>query len=166
MRMPDLSFQIEGVEPALYAASPLLNLKLRIGNAGDTAIHNILLQCQVQIEPVQREYLPSEQAQMHDLFGEPSRWRQTLRPLLWANVSIVVPGFQSEALVDVPLPCTFDFAVASTKYFYALADGDVPLTVFFSGTVFHASEKGACRFRKFCGLARRNIAFPSRPGKA
>jgi hypothetical protein len=166
MRMPDLSFQIEGAEPALYAASPLLNLKLRIGNAGDTAIHNILLQCQVQIEPVQREYLPSEQAQMHDLFGEPSRWRQTLRPLLWANVSIVVPGFESEAVVDVPLPCTFDFAVASTKYFYALADGDVPLTVFFSGTVFHASENGSLQISKILWACEAKYRFPVRTWKS
>ena len=80
---------------------------------------------------------PSEQQQLHDLFGEPARWGQTLRPLLWANVSLVVPGFQDQTTVIVPLPCTFDFTVATTKYFHGLSGGEIPLAVFFSGTLFH-----------------------------
>ena len=27
-----------------------------------------------------------------------------MRPLLWANVSIVVPGFEHETVADVPVP--------------------------------------------------------------
>ncbi|MGI8549897.1 MAG: DUF6084 family protein, partial [Dehalococcoidia bacterium] len=38
--------------------------------------------------------------------------------------------------------CTYDFNVAATKYFYALEDGEVPLTLLFSGTVFYATEDG------------------------
>jgi hypothetical protein len=41
-------------------------------------------------------------------------------------------------VVDLPVPCTFDFNVAATKYFHGLADGDVPLSFLFSGTVFYA----------------------------
>ncbi len=147
--MPDLSFSVDGAEPALHSASPLLNLKVRIKNAeASTPIHNVLLQCQIQIEPARREYLPSEQAKLRDLFGEPSRWGQTLRPLLWTNVGIVVPGFQGETVADVPVPCTFDFTVASTKYFYGLAGGEIPLTVFFSGTVFHSGDEGSLQISK------------------
>ena len=46
-------------------------------------------------------------------------------------------------LVDLPVPCTFDFNVAATKYFYALEGGEAPLSLLFSGTVFHAAEDGA-----------------------
>ena len=36
------------------------------------------------------------------------------------------------------VPCTFDFNVAATKYFAGLSDGDIPLLLLFSGTVFYA----------------------------
>jgi hypothetical protein len=39
------------------------------------------------------------------------------------------------------VPCTYDFNVAVTKYFDALDNGEVPLTLLFSGTVFY--ENGA-----------------------
>jgi hypothetical protein len=33
--------------------------------------------------------------------------------------------------------CTFDFNVAATKYFAGLDDGEVPLNLMFSGTIFY-----------------------------
>ena len=39
--------------------------------------------------------------------------------------------------VDLPVPCSFDFNVAATKYFYGLEGGEVPLAFLFSGTVFY-----------------------------
>jgi hypothetical protein len=42
--------------------------------------------------------------------------------------------------VDLPVPCTFDFNVAAAKYFYALDEGGVPLSLLFSGTIFHERE--------------------------
>jgi len=77
---------------------------------------------------------------MLDLFGQPDRWSQTLRSLLWTHVNHVVPTFSgSETVVDMQVPCSFDFNVAATKYFAGLADGDIPLLFLFSGTVFYAS---------------------------
>jgi hypothetical protein len=72
-----------------------------------------------------------------DLFGEPSRWGQTLRGMLWTHVSTVIPQFSGSTSVDLEIPCTFDFNVAATKYFYGLADGEIPLNLMFSGTVFY-----------------------------
>ena len=46
-------------------------------------------------------------------------------------------------MVDVNVPCTFDFNVATTKYFDALEDGEAPLLLLFSGTIFYAGEDGA-----------------------
>lgn len=147
--MPELNFQIEGAEAVPYAAAPQLNLKLRVGCADpQIAIHNILLQCQIQIEPARRHYQPQEQDKLRDLFGAPSRWGQTLRQMLWANSSIVVPSFQGEAAAKIPLPCTFDFNVAVTKYLYGLQDGEVPVCVLFSGTIFYANENGQLQIAK------------------
>lgn len=139
--MPELYFQIEGAEAVAHAAVPLMALKLRITNVpADETIHTILLRCQVQIEPAKRRYLPQEQEKLLDLFGEPERWSRTVRPLLWMNTSVAVPGFSGSLVVHLELPCTFDFNVAATKYFHALDSGEIPLCVMFSGTVFY---KGA-----------------------
>jgi hypothetical protein len=142
--MPDLQFQIEGAEAVAHAAAPLLALKLRIRNLPATeTIHTLTLRCQVQIEPAKRRYLPPEQEKLTDLFGEPERWSRTVRPLLWMNTTVGVPGFTESVMVDLQLPCTFDFNVAATKYFHALDAGEIPLCVMFSGTVFYRSEEAS-----------------------
>jgi Family of unknown function (DUF6084) len=136
--MPELHFQIEGAEAVAHAAAPLIALKLRIRNLPETEqIHTLTLRCQVQIEPAKRRYLPPEQEKLMDLFGEPERWSRTVRPLLWMNTTAAVPGFTDSIVVDLQLPCTFDFNVAATKYFHALDTGEIPLCVMFSGTVFY-----------------------------
>ena len=128
--MPDLTFQIEAVEAVAYSATPLLALKVRVTSSDPAVlIQNVLLQSQVQIEPARRRYQPEEQEQLRDLFGEPSRWGQTLRSMLWTNASVVIPSFQGETLVDVPLPCTFDFTIAATKYFHGIEAGEIPICV-------------------------------------
>jgi hypothetical protein len=141
--MPDLSFAVEGVEAARFAASPLLTFRLRIESADAVqAIQTIALRCQIRIEPTRRDYRQAEQQRLADIFGQPERWAQTVRSMLWTHTSIVVPPFSGSTVVDLPAPCTFDFNVASTKYFHALENGVVPLLLLFSGTVFYAAENG------------------------
>lgn len=139
--MPDLEFSVESAEPIPYSATPLLALNLRIRNR-DTSnqIRSIALQCQVQIEAPRRHYSPQEQERLLDLFGEPERWSQTLRNTLWTHASVNVPGFDGETVVPLPVPCTFDFNIAATKYFHALEGGVVPLCLLFSGTVFYQDQ--------------------------
>jgi hypothetical protein len=142
--MPELQFQIEGAEAVAHAAAPLIALKLRIRNFPPIEeIHTVMLRCQVQIEPAKRRYLNQEQEKLKDLFGEPERWSRTVRPLLWMNTTVAVPGFAEDVLVDLQLPCTFDFNVAATKYFHGVDAGEIPLCVMFSGTVFYKGEGGA-----------------------
>jgi hypothetical protein len=142
--MPDLDFQVEGAEPVPFAVGPQLGFKLRIGQRVDAdavvPIHAVALRCQIRIEPAKRRYLPDEGGRLLDLFDKPDRWSQTLRPMLWTHVSVVVPPFTESIIVDLPVPCSFDFNVAATKYFYALEEGEVPLSLLFSGTVFHEVE--------------------------
>ena len=142
--MPELHFQIESAEAIPHAATPLIALKLHIANFPSTeTIHTLTLRCQVQIEPTKRRYAINEQARLKDLFGTPERWARTVRPLLWMNTSVVVPRFAGDIVVNLELPCTFDFNVAATKYFHALDAGDIPVCVMFSGTVFYQGEEGA-----------------------
>jgi hypothetical protein len=142
-RMPELSFQIEGVEVVPHTVSPLLAFRLRIRNSDpDETIHTVALRCQIQLEVARRKYTLDDQARLRDLFDEPSRWGQTLKTLLWTHASIVVSSFKGTTVADVPVPCTFDFNVAATKYFDGLADGEVPICMQFSGTVFYAKAEG------------------------
>jgi hypothetical protein len=141
--MPDLQFLIDGAEVEPFAVSPQLAFKLRVVNANaDELIHSVALRAQVQIESPRRSYSPEEQTGLRDLFGEPARWGQTLRTFLWTHSSVIVPAFQGSTEVKLMVPCTFDFNVAATKYFAGLAEGEVPVCVQFSGTVFYAEENG------------------------
>ena len=135
---------MEGAEAVAYAAAPLLSFKLRVTNAeGDEPIHTVALRCQIQIETTRRRYNEREQERLLDLFGEPERWGQTLRTMLWTHASMVVTPFQGSTLVELPVPCTFDFNVAATKYFAGLENAEVPLALLFSGTVFYEAADGA-----------------------
>jgi Family of unknown function (DUF6084) len=139
--MPDLRLTIEGADLVQYAAAPLLAFKLRIANhPSEQTIHTVALRAQIQIEATRRKYDANEQARLLDLFGEPDRWGQTLRSMLWTHASVVVPRFTGSALADIVVPCTFDFNVAATKYFHGVASGDLPLCFQFSGTVFYQGE--------------------------
>jgi hypothetical protein len=142
--MPDLSFKVEDVVAVPYAAAPTLAFRLRITNgiAGE-AIHTVVLRCQIQIEAARRRYTAGEQSELLDLFGEPHRWAQTLRSVLWTHASVIVPGFEGSTLAELVVPCTFDFNIAATKYFEALTGGEIPLRLLFSGTVFYAGTGAA-----------------------
>jgi hypothetical protein len=56
---------------------------------------------------------------------------------LWTHTSVVVPPFSGSTTVNLPVPCSYDFNLAASKYFYALENDEVPLCLLFSGTVFY-----------------------------
>jgi Family of unknown function (DUF6084) len=142
--MPDLNFSVESAEAVPFAAAPTLSFKLRVGSTRqEEMIHTIALRAQIQIESTRRRYTSAEKAKLLDLFGEPDRWSRTLRSMLWTHASVVIPSFTGDTTVDLHIPCTFDFNVAATKYFHGLSEGDVPLNLLFSGTVFYATPEGA-----------------------
>ncbi|HVD34572.1 MAG TPA: DUF6084 family protein [Rubrobacter sp.] len=140
--MPNLDFRVEGAEVPEYAAVPSLLFKLRIENLEEEPIRSVALNTQIRIAATQRHYEAAEQERLLELFGEPHRWKDTLRSLLWTHTVLQVPRFSGSTVVDMPVPCTYDLEVVATKYFYALEDGEVPLEFLFSGTVFYAAEGG------------------------
>jgi hypothetical protein len=146
--MPELNFQVEGVEPQRAAAAPHLMFKLHLTEATApgvplTPIHAVALRCQLRIEPARRRYSAAEKSRLRDLFGTPERWGQTLRPLLWTHVSVVVPPFVGSGEVVLPVPCSYDFSLAATRYFDALEEDGIPLCFLFSGTIFYRADDGA-----------------------
>ena len=140
--MPDLEFKLEGAEVADFAAVPSLVFKLRIENLEDEPVRSVALNTQIRIAATGRHYEAAEQERLLELFGEPSRWKDTLRSLLWTHTVLQVPRFSGSTVVDMPVACTYDLEVVAAKYFYALEDGEVPLEFLFSGTIFYAGEDG------------------------
>jgi hypothetical protein len=142
--MPDLAITVENATVVPFSASPTLAFRLRLTNVDPVeTIHTVVLRCQIQIEVTRRKYTAQEQENLRDLFGEPEHWGRTLRNLLWTNASAVVPQFTGVTTVDLQVPCTFDFTIATTKYFGGLADGDIPVCLMFSGNVFYSDPTGA-----------------------
>jgi hypothetical protein len=138
----ELVFECLDAQPERYAASPILRMELQIAEVSGEQVHAIALRCQIRIEPQRRRYDPEEAEGLLDLFGEPERWGDTLKPLQFANVAQMVPGFTGSVRVDLPVPCTYDLEVAATRYFEALRGGEIPLLLLFSGTVFTKRDGG------------------------
>ncbi|HEY5005265.1 MAG TPA: DUF6084 family protein [Ktedonobacteraceae bacterium] len=159
--MPDLSFEVIGAEVPPYAAVPTLIFKLRVTNADpDERIHSVTLRSQVQLAVTRRRYSPEAQAQLLEVFGEPERWGETLRSLLWTHVNAVVPQFSGSVIIDLPIACTYDFEVVATKYFSALGDGEVPLLFLFSGTIFYENEEGNLQAGQISWTKESSYRFP------
>jgi Family of unknown function (DUF6084) len=140
---PELHYDVLGAQPVAYAASPQMAFKLSVRQSGAVVpIRTVILRCQIRIEPARRQYDDQEKAGLRDLFDRPERWGRTMQPMLWTHAGTVLPAFGESVQVDLPVPCTFDFNVAATKYFHALDGGEVPLLLLFSGTVFHDGPEG------------------------
>ena len=138
----DLDFGVEHAAPVEFAAVPTIGFGLRIASRSGHMIRSIMLDVQVQIAARRRSYGDDEEQRLLELFGTPDRWSTTLRTLLWMRSTQVVPGFTDETLVELNMPCTYDFEVTAAKYMQALGDGHVPLEFLFSGTVFYTGESG------------------------
>ncbi|MFD8275581.1 DUF6084 family protein [Streptomyces flaveolus] len=134
--MTEFAFTCTGVRADPYAAGPTLVFRLRVTATPGTRVHALALRCQIRIEPARRGYGDGEARALADLFGERSRWGSSLNPVQFAQVPVMVQGFTDEVETDVVVPCTYDMDIASSRYFHALQEGEVPLLMLFSGTAF------------------------------
>ena len=134
--MAELAFDWTGARAERFAVVPTLTLCLRISETSGQSLDAIALRCQIRIEPQRRRYSDAEARRLHDLFGDTTRWADTLKPLQLTTVSVMVPGFTGSTGLDLPVPFTYDLEIASTRYCASLDDGEVPLLLLFSGTVF------------------------------
>ena len=140
--MADLIFGCTGATAERYAATPTLTFSLTITERSGVKVHAIALRCQIRIEPHRRRYTAAEAQRLHDLFGDPSRWAETVKPIQLATVTTMVPTFTAVTETDLQVPCTYDLEVTSARYLQGLDDGTIPLLLLFSGTVFVAQGDG------------------------
>ncbi|HEY4433382.1 MAG TPA: DUF6084 family protein [Candidatus Cybelea sp.] len=140
--MTALSFEVTGARIDRYAASPAILLRVAVSEASGAKIDAILLRSQLRLEVARRRYLPEESALLTELFGEPARYGETLRPMLWTHVSALLPSFEHRAEFDLSVPCSYDFEVAANKYLASLQEGVIPVNLLFSGTVLVEGSTG------------------------
>lgn len=140
--MPELEFEVVGAAPLLHAVSPALALELCVRSTSGEAIHGLLLDCQVRLEPARRTYSDVEAEQVFELFGERERWARTQQSFSWTQVTVNVPAFAGATTVKLPLACSYDFDLASAKYLHGLDGGEIPLLLLFSGSVFYEAPAG------------------------
>jgi hypothetical protein len=115
---------------------------------------------------MRRVYGPDDHERLGELFGEPSRWGQTLRSFLWDHVDLPVPAFEAECVVKLPVTCSHDFDIAATKYFHGVVDGDIPLSFLFSGAVFYDDRDGRLQIGQIAWSKDAAFALPSATWRA
>ncbi len=140
--MGNLEFDCLGAGVQPYAAVPALCLRLRVSETTGVRVGAVSLTCQVRIQAQQRRYSGAESERLYDLFGTPDRYADTVKPMLWHTITVNVPAFTGGLELDVTVPCSYDLEVAAGRYFHALGDGEIPLLLLFSGTVFTQGPAG------------------------
>jgi hypothetical protein len=132
----ELVFDCVAAHADKYAVAPSMSLTLRIAETSGQKVEAIALRCQIRIEPTRRHYTDAEAERLNDLFGDTQRWADTLKPLQFTTVSVMVPGFTGSVELDLPVMLSYDLEIGSTRYFAGLEGGEIPLLLLFSGTVF------------------------------
>ncbi|HEY4131270.1 MAG TPA: DUF6084 family protein [Gemmatimonadaceae bacterium] len=159
---PALTFTVTNVSAEAYAAVPTLRFDVAIAAQANVRVRSLLLNAQIRIDAARRAYASDEQARLVELFGTPDRWGKTLRSLLWTHATLAVAPFEHETTVKLLVPCTYDFDVAASKYFAGLSDGDVPLELLFSGSVFYDDANGRLQTTRLSWESEARYRMPTR----
>lgn len=138
---PEVAFAVESVTAVKDAVTPTLSFGLVIDARG-REVRSLGLNIQLRIDATRRRYEEGDEDRLLELFGGRERWGTTLHSVMWTSAFLSVPRFEGETRVEFTVPATYDFEVVAAKYMNALAGGDVPVELLFSGTLFYANEQG------------------------
>src|SRR6202161_3167128 len=111
----ELAFDCVGAHPEKYAVTPSMSLKLRIAETSGQKVEAIALRCQIRIEPTRRRYSDVEAQRLNALFGDTQRSADTLKPLQFTNVSVMVPAFTGSTEVELPVMLSYDLEIGSPR---------------------------------------------------
>src|ERR1700722_14093765 len=121
--MAELTFGCAEAHATRYAATPTLSFTLHVTESTHVRVHAIAFPSHTRIDPHRRRYSPDEARRLNALFGDTSRWSETVKPIQLATVSTMVKGFTSVTETELLVPCTYDLEVASARYLQGLDDG-------------------------------------------
>jgi hypothetical protein len=134
---PEITFEVLGAAHEPFAAQPTLRFELSAFEPTERPIYAISLTAQINFDPARREYDPKTREDLFELFGAPERWPSTTRSFLWCHASTLVHSFSGATTFGLEVPCTADLEVVASRYVAALPDGEVPLTMHFTGRVMY-----------------------------
>lgn len=157
---PRLAFGVEAARAEAHSAAPTIVFRLRI-TARDASVRSLSVEAQLRIAAMRRQYTTGEKRRLVDLFGKEEDWGRTAGSLFWTRTAFVVPAFEDQTLVELPISCTYDFDVAGARYLQSLDDGIVPLEFLFSGTVFYAGPDQTLRTARIPWEAEARYGMPS-----
>ena len=140
--MSELVFDCVEAKPDPYAAAPTMVFRIRISETSGESVHAIALRCQIpdraSAPPLYLERGVIAERSVRGalpLGRHPEalqlRFRRTDDPGWDAEIELVA--------------CTYDFEVTSAKYFHALEDGEIPVILLFSGSIFAKGRNGFLR---------------------
>jgi hypothetical protein len=135
-------FEVLSASGRRHAAVPAIDFAVQVTEPTGGHVYAIALRAQIMIEPARRSYDDETRAKLVELFGAPERWATTTRSLVWHHADALVPAFTGATTFHIPVPAGFDMEVASSKYLYGLADGEVPLAFNFNGTIHYRDDDG------------------------
>jgi hypothetical protein len=159
--IPAPDFSVLEAAPVPWSAVPVLAFTLRVRDYSEREVYAIALKTQIMIEARQREHDEATRQRLLELFGEPERWGDTARGLLWAHCDTFVPGFTGSARFELRVPISLDLEVATVKYFTALEDGNVPLAFHFNGTVLYCGDEDRLQITQVPWTSEAQLAMPS-----
>jgi hypothetical protein len=170
---PEPYFSVGGARHRDFAATPTMVFAGTVTEPTGHEIQSVALSAQLMIDPARRGYLPRTRERLAELFGAPASWTPSTQGLAWARVTAIVPAFQGSTGFELEVPCTYDLEVAATKYFHALAggdaedaDGEVPLSFHFTGTVFYFARDGRLQVIPVPWSATAQYSMPLQPWRA
>ena len=134
---PEVKFEVLGAAHEPFAAQPTLRFELSAFEPDDRPIYAIALTAQINFDPARREYDAAMREELFDIFGAPERWPSTTRSFLWCHATTMVNSFTGATTFGLEVPCTADLEAVGTRYMSALPDGEVPLTMHFTGRVLY-----------------------------
>jgi hypothetical protein len=137
---PDPDFWVLDADALPYAAAPTLVFRLRIKDGSERKIYTVALSVMIQLEAIQRAHDDETRDRLRDVFGDPERWGDTARAVLWAKHDVLVPSFTGSTTFDLQVPCNADLELATARWFEAVQDGVAPLAFHFTGSVFYADD--------------------------
>jgi hypothetical protein len=140
--IPAPEFAVVSAAPLAFAAAPTMVFSMTATERSGIEIQSIALSVQVMIDPARRGYDPATRERLAELFGPPASWTPSTQGMAWARIAVVVAAFEGSTSFALDVPCTYDLEVAAAKYFYAVREGDVPLSFHYSGTVFYLAPDG------------------------
>ncbi len=135
---PDPEFWVLDAVAIPHTAEPTLSFQMRVREASDRDVYTIALKAQIQLEASERPHSDESRERLRDVFGEPERWNDTARGVLWTCRDVLVPSFSGSTKFELQVPCSTDLELATTRYFDAVPDGHAPLAFHFSGSIIYA----------------------------